>query len=124
MSKRIKQIAASASAAALIGAASLLSAAPASAATRAPASVAPSLHGPSQRQSVATPNFTGVCVTTWQGYLAYSSCAGIGFWNQYIYCAGLSKPVLGPVLLAPFQNDWFGYCPNGGNVIRAGVDFL
>ena len=79
--------------------------------------------GPSVLHFRATPNLiTGICVTAWQGFLAYSQCAGaLGWWEQYIKCSGINGDIWGPLLFAPPNNSWLGFCPNLGNVIYAGV---
>jgi hypothetical protein len=80
----------------------------------------------SAHNSVATVKpqfFIGFCLTTWSGTVAVSNCqGGIGLYNQFIHCAGIARPVLGPVTDAP--SIYFGVCPAGHNVVDAGVDFL
>jgi hypothetical protein len=80
----------------------------------------------SAHNSVATAKphfFIGFCITVWSGTVAVSNCQnGIGFYNQYIHCAGIARPVLGLVTTAP--SIYIGSCPAGHNVVDAGVDFL
>jgi hypothetical protein len=71
------------------------------------------------------PAFVGFCVTVWStsGTSAITNCTtGVGLYNQFIHCAGIAKPVLGPVLFAP--SVYIGSCPAGHNVINAGADLL
>jgi len=71
------------------------------------------------------PNFVGFCVTTWSSTntWATTNCVfGAGLYNQYINCAGIARPVLGPVIVAP--SIYLGSCPAGHFVTSAGADLL
>ena len=71
------------------------------------------------------PDFTGFCLTIWSTSNTYAitNCqTAVGFYNQFIHCAGITRPVLGPVMFAP--SVYIGSCPAGHDVIDAGADQL